>query len=124
MGERERAVAAIQEALRLSPRDPMRVSWFGMAGFAAFAAERYDEGIEWARRGLEENPDQPGCYRVLAASYERAGRIEEARAAIAELGQVAPDITIETTRAQLPWQDPGDTERYLDGLRKAGLPEA
>ena len=101
----------------------MRVSWFSMAGFAAFAADRYDEGIEWASQGLEENPDQPGAYRVLAANCGQAGRIEEARAAIAELKRVAPDITIETTRSQVPWQDPADMERYLDGLRKAGLPE-
>jgi hypothetical protein len=46
-----------------------------MAGFAAFAAERYDEGIEWTRRGLEENPDLPGVYRVLAANCGQAATL-------------------------------------------------
>jgi Flp pilus assembly protein TadD len=110
--------------LRLSPRDPERAGWFAEAGFAAFASEDYNEGIEWARRGQEENPDWPGVYRVLAANCGPAGRLEEGRAAVTKLSRLAPDMTIETTRAQVPWKDPADMERYLDGLRKAGLSES
>jgi adenylate cyclase len=122
-GNSGRAIEVIEEALRLSPRDPMRASWFSIAAFAAFAAARYDEGIEWARRGQEENPDLPGVLRVLAASCGQSGRIEEGRAAVAELRRVAPDITIETTRAQVPWGNSNDMDCYLEGLRKSGLPE-
>ena len=123
VGESARAVAPIQEALRLSPREPLIAAWLAMAAFADFAAERHEKGIEWAQRGVEENPDHPGSYRVLAANCGQASRIEEARAAIAELRRVAPDITIETTRAQFPCEDPAIMDRYLDGLRKAGLRE-
>jgi adenylate cyclase len=61
---------------------------------------------------------------VLAANCGQAGRIEEGRAAVAELRRVAPEMTIKSTRAQVPWKDPADMERYLEGLRKAGLPES
>jgi len=71
----------------------------------------------------KKNPDWPGAYRMLTASCGHAGRIEEGRAAVAEPRRVAPEMTIESTRAQVPWKDPADMERYLEGLRKTGLPE-
>jgi len=82
-----------------------------------------DEGIEWAGRSEGENPDWPGVYRVLAANCGQAGRLEEGRAAVAELKRVAPDITVETTRVQMPFENPADQERSLECLRKVGLPE-
>jgi hypothetical protein len=94
-----------------------------MASFGAFVAERYDEGIAWARRGEEEHSDWPGVYRVLAANCGQTGRMEEGRTAVAELKRVAPDITVETTRVQMPFENPADQERYLEGLRKVSLPE-
>ncbi len=110
--------------MRLSPRDPARATWFSQAGFAAFAPKHYDGGIEWALRGEKENPGRPSVYRMLAANCRQAGRKEKSRAAVAELRGVAPDITIEMTRTQVPCKYPADMERYLDGLRKACLPEA
>ena len=101
LGESARSITAIQDALRLSPLERERGIWFSIASFAEFASERYDEGIEWAQRGVAENPDWPGTYRVLAANCGQAGQIEAARVAIAELKRVAPDITIETTRQQI-----------------------
>jgi len=123
IGNSEHAISSVEEALRLSPRDREKAGWFALASFAAFASGDYDEGIEWARRCEGENLDWPGVYRVLAANCGQAGRIEEGRAAVAELRRVAPEMTIESTRAQVPWKDPADMERYLDGLRKAGLPQ-
>ena len=65
----------------------------------------------------------PGALRPLAACYAALGRIEEAESAIADLLTLSPDITVSTTRRQVPWRNPEHTERYLDALRKAGLPE-
>ena len=73
---------------------------------------------------LSSNPARPNSHQrshTTKTRSGRAGRTEEARAAIAELKRVAPDITIETTRQQLPLEDPANMERYLDRLRKAGL---
>jgi hypothetical protein len=87
-----------------------------MAAIAAYIAERYDEGIEWARCGREDNPDYPGVLRVLAANRGRAGRIEEGRAAVVEPERVAQEITIESTRAQMPFEIRADMERYPEDL--------
>jgi hypothetical protein len=114
------AIEAIEEVLRLSPSEPAGASWFSLAGFAAFIAERYDEGIEWTQRGREGTPDHPGDLHVLAANCGQAGRIKEGRVAVVELNRVAPEITVESTRAQMPFENPAD----LEGLRKVGLPES
>ena len=90
---------------------------------AAFAAERYDETIHWCHRTIEENPRFPGAYRILAATYGQLGAADEAKAALAELLQEMPGLTVTATRQQVHWKRPDDAERYLDGLRKAGLPE-
>ena len=120
-GEYDRAVTQINKAIRLSPRDPFMVYWFGHLGLAAFAEERYDEACEWGVKSIQENPQFPGGHRILAASYGQLGRMQEAQTALKELLVLMPGMTIDDVRKQVPFKKSGDTERYLDGLRKAGL---
>ena len=59
---------------------------------------------------------------MLAACYGHLGRIEEARAAWAELLKVNPNFSLEQRARVLPYKDPRDFQRIADGLAKAGLP--
>jgi tetratricopeptide (TPR) repeat protein len=120
-GEYAPAVEQINKAIRLSPRDPFLVYWFGHLGLAAFAEERYDTACEWGTKILQENPRFPGGHRLLAASYGQLGRTKEAQTALEELLLLMPGMTIGDVRKQVPFKDPTHMERYLDGLRKAGL---
>ncbi|NIM93756.1 MAG: tetratricopeptide repeat protein [Anaerolineales bacterium] len=122
-GEYEAAVGQINKAIRLSPRDPFMVYWFGHLGMAAFAAERYDEAREWGLKTIRENPQFPGGHRLLAASCGQLDRKKEAQTALNGLLLLMPGMTIDDVRKQVPFKKPGDMERYLEGLRKAGLPE-
>jgi adenylate cyclase len=120
-GEYAPAVEQINKAIRLSPRDPFLVYWLAHLGLAAFSEERYDIACEWAAKVIQENPCFPGAYRMLAASYGQLGRIKEAQAALKEMLLLMPGMTIDEVRKQVPFKDPVHMERYLDGLRKAGL---
>jgi tetratricopeptide (TPR) repeat protein len=119
----EEAIPELEQALRLSPKDPRRALWLVNVAWAHFAAGRYEMAVEWARRTLEHDPDDPWAYAVLATSYGQLGRTEEARSALEEAFRIDPDLTLAKVRRRNPGTDPELLERWLDGLRTAGLKE-
>jgi adenylate cyclase len=53
----------------------------------------------------------------------KIGEVEDARAAWREALRVSPAYSLEQRWKTLPYKNPDDFERIVDGLRKAGLPE-
>jgi TolB-like protein/Flp pilus assembly protein TadD len=115
------AIEAFQRAMRLSPLDPFGWSFIGGLAFAHLAAERYEEAIEWADRCLREQPRYSALYRAKVVAYAHLGRMSEARGALARLLELQPGLTIRTLA--LPNLVPELAAVYIEGLRKAGLPE-
>jgi len=122
-GQAEDAVAPFNEAVRLSPRDPFCFLWFYLLGLATFLTGRSDEALDHVERSLRLNPSIPGSYRVRAACLSDLGRVDEARAALADFLRFVPAATVASMRAQLPMKNPNDFERYAGALRRIGLPE-
>jgi hypothetical protein len=60
---------------------------------------------------------------MRCASLAQLGRIDEARSFLATVRREQPRISIEWIRASVPYQTPELMERYLEGMRKAGLNE-
>jgi len=120
LGHPDQGVGLIEKAIRLSPRDPVMHEFLFDLGVAHFLAARYEEAIDWEKKSLRSRPDQPGAYRVLAASYGHLGRTEEARAALEAMRELAPDFSFETLRLHVP---DSVVERYVEGWRKAGWKE-
>jgi adenylate cyclase len=111
------------KAERLSPRDPERAWWSLGRATAEFVVGRYDEAVRWAKSAIEVAPSLPSGWRMLAASYAYLDRLDEARAAVEQLRRLAPQMTIEISRATVPAERSDYLEKYLQGLREAGLPE-
>jgi TolB-like protein/Flp pilus assembly protein TadD len=122
-GERDKAHEHLKEALRLNPRDPGNYWIYAFFGLAEWSAGRYDDAADWARKGIHVYPEFPTAHRLLAASLSAAGEIARAEEAVAGLLRIAPGVSIARTRAGVPWKKPEDMERYLDALRRVGLPE-
>jgi hypothetical protein len=59
----------------------------------------------------------------LAASLAHQDQIEEARAAVAEALRAKPNLSLSYLKSTLLTKQPEGLNPYLDGLRKAGLPE-
>jgi adenylate cyclase len=119
----DEAIAHLEKALRLDPRSRFKWMWLDYMSWAHFHAGRYQEAIDWAGRSIQINLEDALAYRTLAASYAQLGRLDEARAALEEELRLEPDLTLEKVRSQNPTTDPDFLERWLDGLRKAGLKE-
>ena len=63
----------------------------------------------------------PIGHRLLAASYGQLGRLKEAATELKELLLLMPGMTSDDVRKQVPFKKTRDMERYINGLRKAGL---
>ena len=115
--------ADIERAIRLSPFD----SWsplyaIGMA-FILTDADRADEALPWAQKAVQDASHWAPCYRMLAAALAHLGRIEEARAVIGQCLELDPALTLSRFAAAAPFKGGPKFDRFLDDLRKAGLPE-
>ena len=88
---------------------------------AAFADERYEDACYWGRKTIQQNPRFPGGHRLVAVSCGQLGRMQEAASGLKELLRLMPGMTAADVRKQVPFKRSSDMERYIDGLRKAGL---
>jgi adenylate cyclase len=122
-GEPEAAIAAFERAARLSPLDPFSFNSYIGLGFANFALGRYEQAIQWARRAMREKAGMNWAWRDLAVFYAHAGRIDDAKAALAEFLATRPHATIANVGDALRFMEPGLLKRYLDGLRLAWMRE-
>ena len=122
-GDYEAALPHLEEAIRLSPRGLLLVIWHICKGWAALTAERYDKAIEFTEHAREANPEFPDIYAVLASAYGHLGNTAAARAALHQLLHRMPGLTACDERLARPFARPADQGRFLEGLRKAGLPE-
>jgi len=123
-GQDREAIAHGEDAIRLSPVDPEMAFFLGGFAIAHYAAGRYAESAQCAEEALRLRPGFQGAQRMRCASLAQAGRIDEARLFLETVRREQPAISIEWIRASVPYQTPELLERYLDGMRKAGLNEA
>ena len=125
LGDNNNVTFHADRAERLSPRDPARVLWYLARSWAAILTVQYEESLAWARKMVESYPELQSGWRHLAADYAQLNRIEEARQAVTHLLRLAPNSSISLTEATVPYapKTSKGLERYLDALRKAGLPE-
>jgi TolB-like protein len=117
------AIEAYAHAIRLSPLDPLGRGFTAGLGSAHIAAGRYEEAIEWADRSLAAQPDYRSALRIKIVSLAQLGQIEEARDWLGRLLELEPGFTISSYKAAFKHISPERLARYVEGLRKAGLPE-
>ena len=120
-GRSEEALQSLDTAMRLDPHYPNIYLHF--MGQNYFSLGRYEEAIAALKRRLIRNPETDVSRVLIAAAYGHLGRFDEARAEWAEAMRVNPEYSLEHKRKILPYKNPADFERIVDGLRQAGLPE-
>jgi TolB-like protein/class 3 adenylate cyclase len=128
IGRAEETESHIAEALRLSPRDMMAYVWMAAAGTAKRHLGIWEEAVAWFRRSIEANRNFPGSHFELAATLAQLGRLDGARSAVRAGLVLDPNFSVSRARAFFTAEsgDPkylAQTERLLEGMRNAGLPE-
>jgi tetratricopeptide (TPR) repeat protein len=123
LGEPEIAIEHSARAMRLSPVDLRRYTMEAATATAHFTAGRYDLAVIWAEKALLQQSHYQPPIRVLAASHALAGRLDQARTAMARMRQLNPKMRIADLVGLWPFRRPDDFARYAEGLRLAGLPE-
>jgi TolB-like protein/tetratricopeptide (TPR) repeat protein len=122
-GQDRGAIEHAEEAIRLSPLDPEMALFLGAIAVAHYSAGRYQESTECSWKLLRLRPGFQGAQRLLCASLAQAGRIDEARKYLAAVRLDQPQLSTEWIRASVPYQTSELMERFVDGMRKAGLTE-
>jgi len=83
----------------------------------------YERAVLVGRRAVEANPDFVNGYKPLIASLGHLGSREEANVLVHKLLSLEPDFTVERFGRLYSIKKENDRERYMQGLRLAGVPE-
>ncbi|MCG8587688.1 MAG: winged helix-turn-helix domain-containing protein [Proteobacteria bacterium] len=119
-GDPERSLEMATRAIRLSPLDPLRGIFDYAVSIAHFAAGRYEEAYDTAKKAAGLMPDWGWTHSMLAASAGWLGRLDEARTAIEAAKRLLPGLTPPDLARLLPFAAPDFLERSVEGARRAG----
>jgi TolB-like protein/tetratricopeptide (TPR) repeat protein len=122
LGNGALAIEKFERALRLSPANRAYTIRSGIA-FGHFLEGRYEESVRWADMSLREQPRWATAVRCKTSALGLLGRTDEAAKALRALSELQPGAKIAQFRSLMPLKRPEHMERYLDGLRRAGVPE-
>ena len=121
-GKPEIAIDHFHRALRLSPRDPLSFDvWSGLA-FSHILLSQDDEAIAAAHAALRHSARHGRAWHFLASALALAGRRDEAQTVVRQILTGEPDFSIAKLLSRIGMGE-GDADRYLQGLRLAGVPE-
>jgi TolB-like protein/tetratricopeptide (TPR) repeat protein len=120
-GEDREAIARAEDAIRLSPVDPMMAQFLGAIAVAHYLAGRYGDALRYTTQAARLRPGFQGAHRLRCASLARTGRIDEARALLAIVRREQPQLSAGWIRANVPYQTPALMARFMKGMRMAGL---
>jgi adenylate cyclase len=121
VGRSAEALEQLDYARRLDPLQPPL--WDFYIGRALVHLGRYEEALPWLEASVRRVPTLGHWRRYVAAALAQLGRLEEARSALLSATSVRFFESIDEIRRYDDYLDSVEFERFIEGLRKAGLPE-
>jgi adenylate cyclase len=132
VGPIEEAIPLLEQAIRLSPRDPSIGIWYDRIGQVHLLQSRIEEAILWFERARSVNSKLPFFHLHLASAYALNGETGLAGVELAEARKLQGEGSYSSiVHFRLVSQFRGAQPEiralfevtYLAGLRKAGVPE-
>ncbi len=122
-GRPEEAILEFEEAIRLSPQDPWRWAFLSYEALARICLGQDAEAVELAQAALRVPNCQYWANAHLVSALGHLGAEAAASDAVAELLRRKPEFTCRYAEEHLFYlESRAQLERYVDGLRKAGVP--
>ena len=115
----EEAIRSFERAIRMSPVDPRQYTTLTGMGLAFIELRRFDEAIVVGKKALRQSL-HVATYQCLASAFAHLGRNPAAHDAAARVLEIDPAFTIS---AYIARGGLSNQKLYIEGLRKAGLPE-
>ena len=98
-------------------------TWEFYAGHSHLLLRQYDEALTRFERTLELAPRISFIHFWFAWAYVELDRLDDARGAIKSFLDDSPHYLLKEVARIYPFRLDEDRNRFLDSLRKAGLPE-
>ena len=108
----------LQQAMRLSPRDPRIGQWHNFLADAELGLGHFDAAIDEANKAIDAGYRVFYSYLNLAAAHALKGDMDQAKTPLAEARRLNPKLSVKWLIGRKPILQPA-----FDALRKAGLPE-
>jgi TolB-like protein/Tfp pilus assembly protein PilF len=124
-GRYDEAFPFFQRAIELSPHDPQRWAFLAYRALAHLFARQFRRAADWAQKATRV----PNCHHYWPYAHRVAalGHLEcpdDLEATVNELLQRNPRFSCRNARRRLFYiKKPDQLKVYIDGLRKAGIPE-
>lgn len=116
------AMVSAERAILLSPLDPLRHYYDGLAASAALAVGNLGRAIELATRSLQVNRSHVPTLRALAIAQVESGGVDDARVTVARILELEPALTVKDYVARGPKGAEATRLRYAVALGEAGVP--
>jgi adenylate cyclase len=116
-GQPSMSIELMRKAMRLNPYYPDWYLWY--LADAYNATGRSADVIATVHKMQDPSEGR----RMLAANFVHLGMMDEARSEAQEVMRLHPEFTISGWRRRPPYRDQAILDRYIEGLRKSGLPD-
>ena len=127
LGRAEETEAHIAEAFRISPSDGAAFLWKNIQGIAKLHLGQDEEAAELFRQSIDASRNYPLNHFYNAAALAHLGRQSEAEAEVKAGLAMAPKFSVLRFRGGAESDNPvylAQRDRVIEGMRKAGVPEA
>jgi len=123
IGEPDTALERLERHRDLNPIEPYPSLFDNPYAIAYVIKGEYEQAAIFGRRVTRARPQFVNGYKPLIAALGHLGRTEEAEPYVEKLLSIEPGFTVQRFGQVYPFKHDKDRERYMLGLRRAGVPE-
>ena len=124
IGDAEKALQQLHRCRALCPFDPYPHFFDAAYCMAYTITGQHDLAVHYGRRAVGHNPNDLAAYRPLVSSLGHLGLVEEGAGHLSKLADQGSKFTIQWLRENYPPLGEGQINRYIEGLRRVGVPES